>query len=295
VWATQPVQTRSPMVFDGERYAARSIQVGVEPVFHEITATISSAADRVAVILMPLLGAASDSGVVVYYDGVVLARGNRQGVPVFDSVGGHAGTWDKQPFANQVRNGSAEVTGPRVRPWAERSLRKYGRRSPSQLLTSILDWEYTGWVYSVTTRRLFQSFWARFGWNDIGISSGWYWVLGTLTVLGTVGAVVGIAKAYRDGRSVSWTRAVALLALAGLLLWGNAFLRLHPVVYPNPFLPVARYAYPAIIPTVIALAGGWWTLSPRRCRRWYTVGLFSILGVLDITCLWTILLFNYGR
>ena len=88
--------------------------------------------------------------------------------------------------------------------------------------------------------------------------------------------------------------ALAGMALAGMALWANAFLRPHPV-HPSPFLPVARYAYPATVPTVLALVGGWWALTPRRFRRWLALGAFSVLGALDVASLWTVWTFFYER
>ena len=62
-----------------------------------------------------------------------------------------------------------------------------------------------------------------------------------------------------------------------------------------PYLPVARYGYPAIVTTVLALAGGWWALTPRRFRRWLALVMFSILGALDVASLWTVWTFFYER
>ena len=292
IWATQPTAIRSPALYDGPLTTAHRVQVGVEPAFYTTTATISANADHIVVSLRPLLEAREASGAVVYYDGVVLAEGIRRGAPLFGNAEGRTGTWEGQPFTNLVRNGSAEFAGPRMRTWIDVALQKYSRRWPSQFLISVLDWEYTGWVYKVTSARLLQSFWARFGWNQTGLSDGWYGGLGVLTVLGMVGTSVAWLKACRLGRPMPWMRAVGLLALAAVILWGNAFLRAHPV-YPNSFLPVARYAYPAIIPTVLALASGWWAITPRRFRRWFSLAIFSVLGVLDVVSLWTVTLFFY--
>jgi hypothetical protein len=294
VWASRPATVRSPTLYDGQQSASQVIQVDVEPAFYAITATISIDADQVQAILRPWLDAAGEENLAVYYDGLVLAEGARGGLPTCDDARCLAGTWDGQAFTNMVRNGSAESVGPRVRSWVDGPLQVYTHRSPSQSLTSLLDWEYTGWVHRFTVSGLFTTFWARFGWHQTGVPGAWYWVLGVLTALGVAGSVAWLVRGGRREGSARAVRALGLLALAGLILWANAFLRPHPV-YPRPYLPVARYAYPAIVPTVLALAGGWWALTPRRFRRWLPLALFSILGALDVASLWTIWTFFYER
>jgi hypothetical protein len=294
MWAAPPAQLRSPILYDGQHAAEQVLQVGVTPAFYTITTTVSADVDYLQVILRPLYSQTQQE-VVVYYDGVVLVQGARDGVPSFDGARGHTGTWDGQLFVNRVRNGSAEVTGPRMRSWVDRTLSPYIRRGPSQFLTSILDWERTGWVHWWTIVRLFRSFWASFGWNHISLSRECYWGLTLLTVLGVVGALAGWMRSQPLGRSMRWKRAVGLLALVGLLVWGNAFLRPHPLAGSDPYLPVARYAYPAIIPSVLALVGGWWALMPGRARRWFLLVMFSVLSVLDVVSLLTIWTFSYAR
>jgi len=114
------------------------------------------------------------------------------------------------------------------------------------------------------------------------------------TVLGVLGALVVCSRLWGAKWPLPWRRAIVSLSMAGIFVWANAVLRLHPVEY-KPFLPVARYAYPAIVPTALALAGGWWTLTPRRVRRWFLLGVFALLGALDIASLWTLSSFFYGR
>jgi hypothetical protein len=296
VWASRPAQMRTPTLYDGQQGSTQVIQAGVGPTFYALTATVSSDATFVRVTLSPSPSSAEQDGIVVYYDGIVLAEGDRTGggAPVFDNARGDSGLWGERSFVNRVRNGSAEVTGPYVRSWIERSLQKYARRSPSQFLASLLDWQRTGWVYRVTAARLLRSFWATFGWNQTGLSGAWYGGLAVLTALGVTGSVVSLVKLRRRHRSAFWARSVVFLAIAALALWGNAYLRPHPVT-ANPYLPVARYAYPAIVPTVLALAGGWWALTPRRARRWFLWGLFTVMGLLDVAAVWAVIVFFYGR
>lgn len=293
IWASQPGKINSPMLYDGESYSSRQMQIDIHPTFYTFTTTLSTEADRLGIFLRPFIREGIAESTVVYHDGIVLAVGAHTGIPDALEEDGQTGTWDGAPFTNLVRNGSAEHRGPRVRPWIENPVRKYARRSPSQFLTSMLDIQYTGWVYRITARRLLESFWARFGWNSIGLADGWYWVTAGVTVLGSGGAVLWAVRSWKNiplGRKRVWI----LFVVTVVLLWGNAFVRPHPVV-PRPYLPVARYAYPAIVPTLLALAGGWWTLCPRRWKRWFLGAQVLFLSVLDVVSLVTIVLAGYGR
>lgn len=295
MWATRPLPARSPMLYDGRQHTWQAVELGTAPAFQAITVTVSADAKQVEVILRPLLEREQEGVVTVYYDGVVLVEGEwpLERAPLFNDPEGREGTWGGRPFVNRVRNGSAETAWPRVRPWVEEALRKYTRRSPTQFLVSVLDWQRTAWVYRVAGLNLFQSFWARFGWNHIGLPGGWYWGLGVVTALGVAGALVALGRLWRAGSPLPRKRAILLLAVAGLLVWGNALLRPHPLIGTS-FIPAARYAYPAIIPTVLALATGWLAWAPQRAGKWAAVGLLTGLALLDVVSLVTISTF-YGR
>jgi hypothetical protein len=296
MWATQPVQARSPMIDDEKQRFWQAVEVGTSPTFHAITATIAADASRIEVILQPRPSQAQDKAITVYYDGVVLAKGEWpvDSAPLFDDPEAQKGQWAGQTFINRVRNGSAETAWPRVRLWAEKTLTKYARRSPSQFLASVLDWQRTAWVYQTTGTTLHQSFWARFGWGHFGLPEGWYWGLGVVTVLGAVGTLVGLARLWHSDRPLAMKRAVNLLAVTGLLVWGNTFFRSHPLL-GKPFIPDARYAYPAIIPTTLALMSGWLALVPQRAKKWAITGLLVSVALLDVISLTTNIIFYYGK
>ena len=174
----------------------------------------------------------------------------------------------------------------------DEALKRYLRRSLSQFLTSFLDWQRTSWVYGHTALILFQSFWARFGWNHIPLAGGWYWAPGALTLLGSAGAVLGGIRL----RSVKtrMRRAILLLVVAGSLVWLNTLLRPHPLAI-RFFVPVARYAYPVIIPTMLVLVAGWLNLVPRPFRRWVIWLALAVLLTIDVVSVWTLWTFHYRR
>lgn len=296
MWASQPVWVNLPILYDGQWRQGQAVQVDAVPAFHAFTTTLSAEIDRVSVVLYPAPKPTLEEPVVVYYDGLLLAESERSldAPPSCDDDSCRGGTWGGKPFTNRLRNGSAEATWPFVRPPIDGTLGKYARRWPSEFVASLLDWQRTGHLYPVVAVHLFQGFWARFGWGRVELAPGWYWALGAMTVLGVVGALVGTARAWRSPSSPFTRRALGLLILSTLVIWGNSFLRLHPVV-GQPYIPVARYTYPAIVPTAMALLGGWRALAPQRLRRWLPWAILSILGLFDVVSLWTLWTFFYRR
>ncbi len=293
MWADRPLKARTPLLSVGGS-AWRAVDVDTIPRFHVITKTVSADVRWGQVILYPYLGKDSPTGATVYYDGLVLVEGGRLGAspPRLEGRHGQRVVWGAERLVNLVRNASAESTGPRFRPWIDRRLARYGRRPPSQLLTSLFDWRVTWQTHRVTIVNLFNSFWVRFAWNSVGLSAGWMHVATVLSIIGAVGALVGTFRAAVGGGTRRET--LIVLGAAAALVWLNAQFRSQPPS-PHPFIPSARYTYPAIIPTALALVGGWWSLAPRQVRKWVLTALFAVLGLFDIAALITIWAFWYGR
>jgi len=296
MWATQPLQVRSSILADDRQRTWQNIEIGTSPTFQAITATVAADATWLEVSLQPRPNPLPAQTVTVYYDGLVLAAGEwpLAEAPRFADARGQTGQWAGQPFVNTVRNGSAETAWPRVRPWAETLLARYTHRSLAQFVASVLDWQRTGWVYGTTAVNLHQTFWARLAWGQVGLPAGWYWGLGIATLLGFVGALVALVRFWRSDQSPAVKRALGLLVLAGLLVWGNTFLRSHPLL-GKPFIPDSRYAYPVIVPTTLALMGGWLALVPHKAKSRVIIGILAALALLDAVSVVTLVQFFYGR
>jgi hypothetical protein len=308
VWSTQPLEVVAPdLVGDraGDDLAPPlrgTIEVGVEPGFYAFTSTIPSEAAYLYVDLYSAPSGLADPP-PVYYDGVVLAEGERttaaglQGsrVPLFDGRTAATGVWAERRFENRVRNGSADAAAPYVRPWLEQTVEHYARRSPTRLLNSLLDWERSAALYPIVARSLFETFWARFGWNHIPLPGAWYGLLAMGSLFCVVGAIVGVVRMWRTQRAgPGRRRALFLLGLSGALVWGNAALRVHPLGI-KAFVPVARYAYPAILPTALALVGGALALTRRRLRALRRIMLACLAALALISLLTLIATHDYRR
>jgi len=105
--------------------------------------------------------------------------------------------------------------------------------------------------------------------------------------LGILGSLLTL---LRLRRSINWST-VVFLGLGLLGIWGPSFVRgLNYIVY-NPYFPVARYAYPSIIPTMLLLTVGWaeffrygekWVHLPPWVKYGVTTGCLVLLDILAL-------------
>jgi hypothetical protein len=203
----------------------------------------------------------------VFYDGLVLAEGEYplDSNPVFGTTMGAYGEWGGKPFQNLLQNPSAEKAGPRIYSFIDDLGTKLlpDRTRLSLVLTSILDIKTSGYLYKTTTDRLFKTFWAWFGWGHIPLIWTWvYWLLGVFSLLGVAGIIAGFT---RNKHTILW-EFVFLFGVMIVGVWGFTILR--GAIYlavPKLYIPVARHAYPIIIPTMFVICTGWseWFLSLR--------------------------------
>jgi len=234
----------------------------------------------------------------------VLVKGERltQAIPHFDDTGGGRGVWGEEPFTNLLRNASAEQAGPGVQSWANeigtKIMPAWPRSYPSDMLVSLMDWEGAGWYYWATGTNMLRTFWAKFGWGHVPLpGSRPYLVLSVVTLLGMVGAGVGI---WQRRHALPW-EVLLLLGLALFGIWIPAIVRGIGSLFGWAFIPGARYAYPAILPTVLVLNVGWLEIL-RLLGRWlraapkvqYVVYFLFFLG-LDAISILTITRFYYGK
>ncbi len=287
IWASRPITVRSPEI--AGRW--KRVEVGTTPTFVANTVPIPQDARWVGVTLRPLVDRDLAEPAVVYYDGLTLALGERplDEPPRFDDADGRTGVWGGETFVNLIRNPSVEQGWPWLRPTLVRWLQLRPLFLPASvyhIVGAALDWERTGWVYPGTARRLLQSFWAVFRWGGLTLDPWWYTVLTFLTGVGLVGALVRlVVRGTRYSPEVRW--ALLFLGLAAGISWGLAMLRPLPL-YPweeKPFIPVARYVYPSIVPTALALVAGWTVGFRGRWPWWILGGLLLGMVVLNVASL----------
>ncbi len=179
----------------------------------------------------------------------------------------------------RIRNGSGEAQTVSLRPWAIDLLL---RVSPSWYswpltLSSWLDLQGTGWYYLLVAVNMFESFWARFSWGQIGIWPAMYWMLAAFSAVGLVGAAWRFARA---GRRMKLASALFLGAcIMAAILPATARGIIWSLEERFPWLPGARYAYPAVIAILAILNAGWLAIFRENKTLAITVLLAVFLGL----------------
>jgi hypothetical protein len=86
-----------------------------------------------------------------------------------------------------------------------------------------------------------------------------------ITGIGLMGAVVALIL---HRKRLPW-EALAIVAMALAIVWGIAWMRGSNYLFQarRVYFPVARYAYPVVIPTLMILIGGWLQIA-QLFERW---------------------------
>ena len=267
MWASEPVKVRTPMIKAyGNQEFYKEVELDETPVYYAFNVRMDGDTRRSWVSLVPF-----DKGdtrdVIIYYDGIVLVEGERslKIEPIFEDRNGNRGIWGGQPFENMIRNSSAETGWPHIWHWADviggKYLPDYTR--PSWIMAMVADWPGAGWFFELTTKNLLRTFWAKFGWGHVALMGHKpYRILGVITALGLIGAIIEL---WRKRHSVD-KGVILLFGITLIGVWGPTLIRGVNFIVLRPYIPVARYAYPAIIPTMIVLCMGWWMMLRGLAR-----------------------------
>jgi hypothetical protein len=279
VWANRPARVLAPglthSVSAGLAYdtTTHPVSVTTTPTFVSWTFAVPDETQALHMAFAVDPPTTADEPLQVFLDGAVLTTGTFTGTtPVFDSPAGQSGTWGGERFTNLIRNGSAEQGWPRLRPWVERTLARYldigWGRTPALLLASLLDWKRSSQVLVAYTGFLpLDGLVSGLAWGQITLHNPmWVYLLRGLVLVALVGSVLWFARRWRSNLPPGLRPALVLLVLALLLVWGSTVTRILPRISEGVLYPVARYTFPSIIPTTLALTGGWFTLWPRQLR-----------------------------
>jgi hypothetical protein len=300
-WASEPMGAEMQFSCDcgGLQQTFRNdIQVGPTPKFFTYTMTLPVNARHVSIVTTVQPGQEDLKG-DLFFDGLVLVKGTAQpqDLPHFTSESGDSGTWDGKPFVNLLRNSSAESGGPGLRPWASNLIAKVNPYfSPYDVPVSFFDWDGAGWYYRTTGVVILRTFWAKFGWGEVPLlgSRPYRW-LGGFSLLGVAGAAWLI---WRKRSALPW-KELFFLGLALIGIWIQAALRGLSSVIGWTFIPVARYIFPVIIPTILILCAGWLQIL-SAFGKWFHLapkvqyGLYFMLFTgLDIFAIVSIIHFYY--
>jgi hypothetical protein len=263
-WADRPALLRVTFLQTAPsqpQTVSKDFPVGERPVFWAYNTTFQPVADRAWVSIVSLEDP-TGGPTEVYLDGLVLAPGLHptSSPPEFTEADGLEGTWGGMPFENILRNPSVEQTWPRVRSWfnqlGARLFFDYGRTDPSRALYTVLDWRAAGWYYLSSSRILFRTFWAKFGWGNVPLLGNKpYQSLFIVTLLGVLGMFLAF---FRRWRRLPYA-VITILAAGLIIVWSLALLRgsNYMLAAAPVYFPVARYGFPAVIPSMLFLTVGW--------------------------------------
>ncbi|MBN2145969.1 MAG: DUF2142 domain-containing protein [Anaerolineales bacterium] len=305
MWASQPVQFQGPVLVasgqeTGVHIGSQVFSLTETPTYYSFTASFPSDVVSAWVMLSAPQQELS-APVHIYLDGVVAALGSFAATqpPLWNGNDGEDGVWNGQPFANLLRNGSAEAAGLRLRSWVDvwgsKILPDRGR--PSLILYSLLDGEAGGQYYRQAFTELLKTFWGKFGWGHVPLLGGKpYRLVAWMTAMAFIGCLL---LPWRRAREWPWAVFI-LLGLAMVFLWGMALTRGAVYLFYRSFIPGARYAFPAIIPTLALFYVGWHTLAIRVVhilrlpeKVVNLVGIFLLLS-LDLYAVLSIIQYYHG-
>jgi hypothetical protein len=307
IWSDRPVIVRSPVlgIDSGEWF--KSIKIGRNPRFYSFRVKVPQDAYRIWVTLDPLLDTnEAGANLAINYDGLILAEGKfpLDKLPSFDNTNGEQGIWGELPFVNLLRNSSAEHAWPLIRPSIDKKLTPLlgGKLFPTYSLQFLIDWEGLNWYYLLERRILFQTFWAQFGWGEVTLlgNKPYRWIA-FITLAGIIGAVIAFIFSLKNGQ---WNKIVSFVVFLGSAMctaWLITFLRgIMFLPSTHLWLPVSRYAFPVVIPTLLLLNIGWLQLFDFADRwppvkSWYKFVVLTVFFIgLDIFSIVSLAKYYYG-
>jgi hypothetical protein len=276
MWASQPIEAITPQlrIYDGAQTYSKTVSISENPIFFALDFVPNGDTRRSWVVLQAIPDPGVSDPVEIYFDGVVLVAGSYpvDQAPQFDQES-VSGTWGDKPFENLLRNGSAERSWPYLRPRVDKIFSRffsdYERQEGFSLtIYSLIDLQVTYDYYLGVLTNLFRTFWAKFGWAQVPLLGGkpYRRVLLPLTLLACIGIGLSFWQNRHRLRKIPWD-ALFLLGFTMLIFWGITLVRGATYLLTRVYVPVARYAYPAIIPTILFLSGGWLTLLKLPERR----------------------------
>lgn len=286
MWADRPVKVRTPALHDSVNVYSKIVQLGEQPAFYAFNVKLPEKLERTWVSISPKIGKNSTPG-VVYLDGLVLVDGERSifEAPHFSDSTGKTGEWDGKPFTNRLRNGSAEMASVGIQDWfnglGTDYFPHYAR--PSFILAYFIDWFGTDWHLQKISSQLFRSLWGIFGWGNIYfIGSKPYRIFFLFFLFGTAGSIYWL---WQTRKNPPW-ELIMVFGLVLVTIWGGAFIRGISHLPTNRLaLPVARYAYPAIIPTMTVFAVGYLALFRLFLKKSLKADtLFSLVYLAIFVC-----------
>lgn len=292
LWASTSVEVQLPtLIIDGTANF-ETATVATTPTFFVVSEIMPAAPSLVSILLDPF-ETPPDFPVTLFFDNLILVEGKFSAGPPPDfSPGNLTGSWGNEDFYNFVRNSDSETKWYTIKPAL---LYRFQEQNniPLYALPALQDLPLTANFYRHTLVNLFESFWGRFGWNHIGLSQEVYQFLAGFSLLGFLASFIALSDFVKTSHNTRFL--LFWFAACASLIWIAALARQGlPFWDAQVFTPSARYAYPAIFPTSLAIFVGWQKIPfiSKKFSNWGYLAI-AILIVLDITSLFVLLDFYH--
>jgi hypothetical protein len=310
IWSDKSVNGYGPglnslLQFQDRWFGFKQIALDEKPVFIASVIQLPENQDRLQIWLRTTTVENQDAK--IYFDGVVLAEGAWPVniPPQFTDKDGSRGTWDNRQFTNLARNAHFQHAWPYMEPklfeLASNKIQDLNPIHISSLISLFLDIPGTKWYSESTSKVLFHTFWAKFGWGQVPLISNPAWlhpydILLFITLLGIIGVLLTGLQLVKLRKNefgflfvmISITVLVALFY--GVYIMGGA-------LRYRAYIPTSRYIYSAILPISLFLVIGWhgilgWATKVTKIP--IQVGTYLFLGFLiglDIYAIISVLYF----
>lgn len=268
---------------------SHALVAGPTPAFIAFTVDVPAQSYYLQYQISAAAPAGTDGPAHLFVDAAVVVAGAfpLDQAPRFDDAGAQHGVWAGRQFTNLLRNPSAEQGWPHLRATVDRLMTTYIHRSPAQSIAALLDVPriaplFMGVLLLPATDSIVQSF----AWGNVRLRQPiWLYLARGLALLALAGGLRWLL-ARRSGAGLR--PAVLFLLLVGLLIWANTIMRPLPLLGEMYIVPAARYTFPAIAVTALALVGGWRALWAEHLRTIVTFGLIGGLIILNGVAMQTI-------
>ncbi len=299
IWADRPVVASGPtlqfMVGDRpwDTAAGDPVSMTTTPTFVSWTFVVPKQTSRLHYLFGSSGPAEGQRPLQLFLDGALIVEGSYplDSTPTFDDASARSGVWDGRRFTNLVRNPSGEQAWPRLNPWLDQALVRYAHRSPAQLIAAVFDVQRIGSMFvRYMVEPPLNGMILSFGWGNVQLQSPiWLYLSRAVALLALLGCLRWLTE-RRPQEPEGLRPALVFLALVGILVWSNTILRPLPLL-GDYVVPAARYTFPAITVTMLAVVGGWWALWPHKLRLYATLALLGSLIVLNSVAAGTIVSF----
>jgi hypothetical protein len=207
----------------------------------------------------------------------------------------NSGTWRGETFKNLARNSALNQTWPKFKPSMITLFESIDPRisEAANWVIYSLDTEGAGWYTRKSAERLFNSFWASYGWGNTILTIGMYRLLVVCSLIGLAAGFVAFMALPKDRALLLAWLGFAILCLLFFAWFTGISSRTFT---SKPSFPDARYIQPVAIPLIMVFSSGWYALIHLLLQRWRWAGLggyFLFLLWLNAFTLSTILNYFY--